>query len=144
MADITRTPASVGILFPQNAEIFDFVSAEALTAGQPVFMDATTGKVKYSDANDSARDELLGIALKSVGANQPVGVLRKGHVAGFTLAGNYGTYVYVSNTAGELADASGTALLPVGQVVCVPDETPSKVLFVDIPWRYVDLVDDVV
>lgn len=144
MANITRTAASVRILKPQDAEIHDFYAAETIEAGQPVMGDATTGKVKVADADDAARDELLGIALKSVLAGQPVAVLKKGHVAGYTITQNYFTYVYVSNDIGELADAAGAAPLPVGQIVNMPDETPSKVLYVDVTWAARDFVDDVV
>lgn len=139
MADITRTAADVRIVFPDDAKVFDFVAAEDLEAGQPVMGDASAGTVKRADANDAARDELLGIALKSVKAGQPTGVLKRGHVTGFTLSQNYFTPLYVSNTLGELADTVGTANLPVGIILPMPDSTPTKLLYVDVRWS-VDLI----
>lgn len=135
MADITVTAARVAPIFPKDAEIYDMIAAETLTAGQPVYIDGTTGKVKYADANDAARDELHGIALNGARAGQAVAVLKRGHVYGYTLAGNYGSKAYVSDTAGVLADAAGTASLPVGIVVPLSDASISKALYVDVAWK---------
>lgn len=136
MTDIVATAAKIAVVHPGIAEIYDGVASEAITAGQPVTMDATTGKFLVADANGTGgRNTLDGIALKTVGAGQAVPVLKRGLVAGYTLAGNYRSKVYVSDTAGTLADAAGTASLPVGTVRRLSDENPTKLLFVDIPWN---------
>lgn len=135
MADIVATPAKIAPLFPGIAEIYDFIAAEAIVAGQPVTLVAASGKVQVSDANGTGgRNTVYGIALKTVGAGQGVSVLKRGHLAGYTLAGNYGSLAYVSDTLGTLADAAGTAPLPVGRVVGVSDATVTKALYVDIQW----------
>lgn len=135
MTDIALTAAKVSLIFPGIAEVYDAIAAESITVGQAVTFVAATGKVQVSDANAAGRNTVHGIALKSVGAGQAVSILKRGHLAGYTLAGNYGSHVYVSDTAGALADAAGTASLPVGQVVPMSDASLTKVLYVDIAWR---------
>ena len=134
MADITCTAAQVAPVFPDEAEIFDFVAAAAITAGAPAYI-TSAGKVDNADANGSGTDTFRGIALSTVGAGQPVSVLKKGHVYGYTLSGAYDSLVYVSNTAGALADAAGGTSLIVGRVVPLSD-TPNytKVLYVQASW----------
>jgi hypothetical protein len=133
MADIVVTAAKVGVVFPGIAEIYDAVAAEAITAGQPVAF-TTAGKVQVCDANVAGRNVLHGIAVMAAGAGQAVSILKRGHLFGFTLAGAYGSKAYVSDTLGVLADAAGTASLPVGQVVPLSDAAKTKVLYVDINW----------
>lgn len=136
MADIVRTKAQIAVVFPSKAVIFSAVAGAAIEAGQPVHFDATTKKVVLADANDAAHDEIHGIALEDAAAGAAVAILKEGHVYGYTL-GNVGTYAYVSNTVGELADAAGTAVLPVGMVVPLTDvPTLTKVLYVDIAWAF--------
>lgn len=134
MADITRTKAKVAVLFPDEAEIYSFIAAAAIEAGQPLYL-TTAGKVNLADANGSGTDTFFGLALESVGANAAVSVLKRGHVAGFTLSGAYGSAVYVSNTAGELADAAGGTSLLVGHVVPMSDPSLTKVLYINaLAW----------
>lgn len=136
MADITVTAAKVAVVHPGIAEIYDAVASEAITAGQPVTQDATTGKLLVADANGAGgRNTVDGIALKTVGAGQACPVLKRGFCAGFTLSGSYRAKLYVSDTAGSLADGAGTASLPVGTIRRLSDENPTKLLFVDIPWN---------
>ncbi len=63
----------------KDAEIRSFVAAAAITAGQPVYIDAN-GKVNLADANGAGAAKFRGIALESVGAGSPVSVLRRGEV----------------------------------------------------------------
>lgn len=118
MADITRTKAKIGVVYPNKAEIDNGIAAVAIEAGQPVYIDSN-GKYNLADANDAAADQFRGIALESVAAGQPVSVLVRGECYGFTLAGAYDSEVFVSNSVGELADAAGGTSLSVGRVVAV-------------------------
>lgn len=137
MADIVRTKAQIAVVFPSKAVIFSAVAGAAIEAGQPVYFDTTTKKVLLSDANGSGTTKIHGIALEDAAAGAAVGILKEGHVYGYTLSGDVGSFAYVSDTVGELADAAGTAVLPVGMVVPLTDvPTLTKVLYVDIPWAF--------
>lgn len=133
MADLTVTAAQVATVFPTKADVVSYVSAAALTAGQPVYVN-TSGKAGVADANGAAPiNTFRGIALETVGAGQPVSVLRRGELYGFDLSAlAFDAAVYVSDTAGSLADAAGTASLRVGRVQPLADaSTVNKVLFVE-------------
>jgi len=134
MADLTRTKAQVAVVFPQYAEIYDFIANEAIEAGQPVYQ-LTTRKVAKADANGAGLQQFRGIALKDVGAGQAVSVLKKGHLEGFDLSSlNGDARVYLSDTVGELADAAGTMTVPVGRVFGLSDANLSKCLYVEANW----------
>ncbi len=134
MADIALVAAQVAVLFPQKAEIFDFIATAAITQGQAVYQ-LSTGKIGVADANDAGKQQFRGIALKGGGAGQAISVLKKGHVAGFTVAGlNADVAVYLSDTAGALADAAGTMSVIAGRVVCLSDANLTKVIFIDADW----------
>lgn len=137
MSDITVTAAKVGVTFPDKAEIFDFVAAETITAGQAVYV-TSAGKVGVADANASGKQQCRGIALNGGGAGQAISVIKRGHVSGFTLAGAYDSLAYLSDTAGALADAAGTMSVPVGRVVPLSDASLTKVLYVDARWGGLD------
>jgi hypothetical protein len=134
MADITCTAAQVAVVNPHNAEIYDFIATEAITAGQPVYQ-LTTGKVGVADANAAGKQQFRGIALKSVGAGQAVSVLKKGMITGFGIGSlNRDVAVYLSDTAGSLADGAGTMTVICGRVVSLSDAALSRVLYVDADW----------
>lgn len=134
MADITVTAAQVGVVYPDEAEIYTGIAGVAITAGAAVFFNTSTGKLALSDGSGAGTAVVIGIALNSAGAGQAVSVLRKGHVYGFTLAGNYGAACYLSDTdTGILADAAGTVSVVVGRIAALPDSAATKVLFVNAP-----------
>lgn len=134
MADITVTAAQVAVTHPHNAEIYDFIATEAITAGQAVYQ-LTTGKVGVADANAAGKQQFRGIALKSVGAGQAVSVLKRGFVTGFGISGlNRDAAVYLSDTAGSLADAAGTMSVICGRVFSLSDSDLSKVLYINADW----------
>jgi len=131
MADITATAAQIARPLPHSDLVFDFIAAEAITAGQPVYLNSA-GKVAVSDANIAGKQRVNGIALKSVAASQATSVLVKGHLAGFALSGvAYDGALWLSDTAGSLADAPGTQSIRVGRVTSLPDKSFSKLLYVD-------------
>lgn len=138
MADIALTAARIAAVFGFATERFDMIAAVALTPGQVVYRDSN-GKAALADANAGGGAEMAaGIALNACGAGGAVSVLKSGHIAGFTVSGlAYGARVYLSDTAGALADASSTTnLIPVGSVVSLSDADLTKVLYVDFspPW----------
>ena len=133
MADITVTAAKVAPVFPEKAEIFDMIAAEAITKGQAVYQ-TTAGKAGVADANASGKQQFRGIALNAAAAGAAVSVLKKGHLSGFTLSGNYDSAAYLSDTAGALADAAGTMSVLCGRVMALTDKDLTKVLYVDADW----------
>lgn len=134
MADIALTAAQIAVVFPRWAEIHDFVAAEAITKGQALYQ-LSTGKVGVADANAAGKQQFRGIALNKAGAGQAVSVLKKGHVAGFTVSGlNADAQAFLSDTAGALADAAGTLSVAAGRVVSLPDSDQTKVLYIDADW----------
>lgn len=134
MSDIALTAAKIAEIFPEKAEIYDLIAAVAITKGQVVYQN-TAGKAALADANaGSGAHDAIGIALNKAGAGSAVSVLKKGHVEGFTVSSMaYDAPVYLSETAGALADApSATNPVQVGKVVAMTDApTLTKVLYVD-------------
>ena len=93
------------------------VAVEAILAGSPVRED-TAGK--WTNANGSIASEALaeGIALRTVAANEPLTVLRKGVVDGFTFSTEaYGSEVFLGNTDALLQGTAGTVSKKVGNVI---------------------------
>lgn len=133
MAAIVSTEVQISILFPQRAEIYDAIAGEAITAGQAVYFNSS-GKIIKSNAGAAGTAKFAGIALNTAGAGQAVSVLVRGHIAGYTLSGAYGSKAYLSDTAGALADAAGTVSVVAGSVVPLSDASRTKVLYVNSSW----------
>lgn len=136
MAAVALNALLISPVDPDQVDIYDGIALEALTAGAPLYLDPTTGKFGLADANAAGKQQFRGIASKSVGANQAVGVIRRGRIYGYTLTGNYDSLVYLSDTVGTLDTVAGTMTVPVGRVVPIAD-TPSaqtKVLYVEADW----------
>lgn len=135
MTAIAVTAAQVAVVIPEEAEVYDYIAAATITAGQAVYLVAATGKVDLADANASGKQQFRGIALTGGGAGQAISVLKRGLVYGFTLAGDYDSLAYLSDTAGGLDDAAGTMTVHVGRVASLTDAgTLTKVLYVDADW----------
>jgi hypothetical protein len=135
MADIALTAAQIALIYPQWAEVYDVVVTEAVTAGQAIYQ-LTTGKFGVADANAAGKQQFRGIALKAAGANGAVTLLKRGHCYGFTVSGlNADVPLYLSDTAGALADAAGTLSVICGRVVAMPNlPTLTKVVYIDADW----------
>jgi hypothetical protein len=136
MAAIALTAAQVEVLDPSKAEIYPFIAAVTITAGQAVYL-LTNGKVGLADADAAApAPQFLGIALCGGGAGQVIDVLKRGRVGGFTVSGlNAGAKAYLSTTAGGLDTAATGTLAPVGMVVAESSSNLTKVLYVDAIWN---------
>ena len=135
MADLTVTAAQVGPVDPMKAEIYSFIAASTVTAGQAVYQ-TTSGTVAPADANAANLQQIRGIALNGGGAGQAIDVLKKGRVYGFTLTSQtYDDPIYLSDTVGALADSAGTLTVPCGLVVPMADKGLTKVLWINCRWR---------
>lgn len=131
MAAVAYTAAQVSPVFPAQMEAYDYIAAETITQGQPVYIN-TSGKAGVADANGASPiNRFRGIALHKAYAGQAVSILVKGAVYGFTLSGlAYDAPVYVSDTVGTYDDAAGTTSLVVGKVMPLADKDITKVLYV--------------
>lgn len=140
MADIVRTAANISITKDRGYahEIPSFIAGATIAPGQPVYMNTTTGKVLPADGSASGTANLRGIALNAARNGEGVDVLKRGWLEGYTLAGAYDSAVYLSDTAGELADAAGTVSVLIGRVQpsteVAADGTLKKLLYVDIQY----------
>ena len=106
-------------------------AAEAITAGQAVYaLDA--GTVGVADANASGKQQFFGIAINAASTGEAVQVAHKGVVEGFAPAGNAGTLLYLSDTAGGLDTGVGTMTVAVGKVIVLSDGT--KTIYFDTQW----------
>ena len=134
MADIAVTAAQVAPVYPNSPTtvIRDYTCHVAVTIGQSVYGDPTTGKVGLADANDAGKEQFLGIALSTKAIGETVKVLERGEIYGFDLSGvNYFGLVYQGDTAGTLSTtASGTKTVDVGKCVPVNDFSKTKILYV--------------
>ena len=134
MADITIGSNGISLVFSNEADIRDIIAVEAITAGQPVYV-TSAGKAGIADANGSGKQQFRGIALKDTPAGKPCPVLVKGDVSGYVLSGvAYDGIVYLSDTAGSLADAAGTMTVNCGRVTNLTDPDLTKILHVEADW----------
>lgn len=125
-----------------NAEVFtrqfSGPSGEAITAGYMTRYDQTTGL--YMNANASTEADsigLYGMALETVTAPYAVDVVSYALINGYDLSGmDYGDPVYLSDTAGRLADSAGTIPIIVGMVVAGHGQSlgnaPDKLLLLNV------------
>ena len=119
MANLSITAADVAPVRVDEADLFTGPAAEAITAGQYVRLNTTTGYVELGNGSSTAEARAGGIAIKSAAvAGEPVSYVTQGLVSlGNALGGlAYGADVYLSDTDGTLADAAGTVSRIVGTV----------------------------
>jgi len=96
MADLTITPASVATSLGSQVSATAGVS---IAAGQAVYLDSTTNTLKLADADAAASAAVVGIAVNSGSAGQPVTYQPVGLITiGATVV--TGTAYYLSSTAG--------------------------------------------
>lgn len=119
----------------QVMESFTGPAGEAITAGQYVRYNTTTGKIELGNGTSAAEARKGGLALGSVAAGETVTAVRKGIVdLGNALADlTYDDDVFLSDTDATLADTAGTATLIVGTVVPAwGTSTADKLLRLDL------------
>lgn len=119
MTDLSITANNVS---PASSAIKEtLIALEAITAGQVVYKDPTTGKAGLADNNSAtaAVREPYGVALNGAQANQPVTVQTGGRLnIGATVAA--GESYFLSDTAGaicpegDLASGEYTSLIGFG------------------------------
>lgn len=140
MTAVALTAAQIAPVFPDSplTEIIPMVAGATITKGQVVCVTIATGLLDVADANGAGNlVQARGIALNAAAAGQPVSVLRKGFVYGFTVSGlAYDSIVYLSDTVGSLDTSAGSTTVQCGRVMMLSDyPTLTKVLYVDFLWR---------
>lgn len=108
MADLSITAANV--VAGANARVTHGIAGVAITAGQAVFLDQTTGKWALADT-DSATAAVRaahGIALNGAALNQPIAVITEGDVT-IGAAILAGVAYYLSGTAGGICPVADVA-----------------------------------
>lgn len=119
MADISVITA--GIITPMDligqGRQHTVKAGEAIVAGAPVYLDATTGLYLNSDANGAGKDIVDGIASRTVAAGEALTIYVVAILDGYDLSGlNYRAPVYLSNTVGRLSDSAGGTSIIIGRV----------------------------
>ena len=107
MADLIITAADV--LTTTSTRTYTGVAGATVTAGQPVYSDATdSGKYKPADADADASSRAIGIAVHGASNGQPLTVAQYGNLT-----------ISAVMTAGEVYAVSATAggIAPVGDLV---------------------------
>lgn len=136
MTDIALITANK-VEIVESIEQMTLPAVEAISAGQAVRLDTSTGKFTKANGSSSGEARIYGIATKTVAAGEPVTAIRKGVLDGFALSGlNYDAAIYLSDTDGTLANTTGTVSVEVGRVIPGAGVTLGtsfdKILFVDL------------
>lgn len=133
MALITVDPTKVRVV--EVIESYPAAALVAITPGQMVKLDPSTGKVNLALSTTAPNALTIGMALSDT-ARQPMSptILRRGIVdLGSALdAMNFGDVVYLNDTGGSIGTAAGTVSKPIGTVVAgYGNTTMDKFLRID-------------
>jgi len=117
MADVTIVAADIRPL--KGCVVKRFAAGGTLTPGQPVYLSAAN-TVSAADGSAVATAACIGVVIAgpdgavSFSAGDQVDVVLYGPVAGYSTNMGYGTYFYVDDDAGVIADAAGTKSTIIG------------------------------
>lgn len=127
MADITY-------LVTGKAHVWDVidqhtaVASTDITVGQPINL-TSSGTWQLADANASGKYVSVYIATRTAKSGEPLTGARQGMLDGLSVASLANNAdVFLSDTAGALADAAGTNSYKVGVVLQVPGVGPTGTL----------------
>jgi len=131
--EIAFTAAKVAVVYPEQAEIYNVITAEAVAVGDALYQ-TTSGTFGLADANAEGRQQFRGIALETATSiGKSISMLKRGILAGYTLA-TYEDNVYLSDTAGDLSTVAGTLTVYCGRVMSLPDPSLTEVLYIEADW----------
>lgn len=128
MANLTQTAGNV---VPASGASIEYGTAgETITAGMPVYRDASSGKYMKA-ANDTAtKAAAVGVAVNGAALNQPITVQTKGGInLGATLA--VGTTYCVSDTAGAICPDSDIGEAEFKTILGVATTTSNLALLIN-------------
>jgi len=122
MADLSLvTSNEVNVV--ESIEQMTLPAGEAITPGQVVRLDTSTGKFTKANATTVAEGRAYGIATgkKAIAAGEPMTAVRQGVLDGFDLSSfDYDAAIYLSITDGALTNVDPSAYgetIPVGRVI---------------------------
>lgn len=107
-------------------------AAEAITAGQMVRLDTSTGKATLSNATTAAEARTRGMAITGANAaGVTLTVVKRGvlDIGEAMAALDYDAAIYLDNTDGAMGTAAGSVSLVVGRVVPAWGYTTADKLF---------------
>lgn len=106
MSDLTIVAADVNVLRWGTSE--PGKGGASLTPGAPCYYDTSEGTLKLAEADDDTHRQYAGLATRTSSSGEANTLLNEGDIyLGSALDGlNLGAWVYLSATAGKLADAS--------------------------------------
>lgn len=120
MAALTITAARVGLVKTDSEHQMTGPAGAAITAGQYVRQDATTGRfIPGAATNAGTLGTSGGIAIESASIGSPVTIARPGawvDLGDALDALAFDAPVYVNDAAGSLGDAAGTTSKIIGYV----------------------------
>lgn len=118
MADIALVTSN-RVEVVESFEQMTLPAAEALSPGNAVRLDTSSGKFTKANGTSAAEARIYGIACgtHAIAAGMPVTAVRRGVLGGFNFSQAYDAAIYLSDTDGTLADAAGTVSTVVGRVV---------------------------
>lgn len=116
MADITFTKGSVSLL--NDASPIRVTAGAAITAGQVIYIDGANG-AKLADASAAGTALVAGVAIapKDAASGDTLDVAVPGSLVGGFSGMTPGDLLYLSDTAGALADAAGTVSKPCARAI---------------------------
>lgn len=135
MTAIVNTSDQSRLVDPASCETYPAIAAVALTPGQLVYLN-TAGKYAVALATTAPTMKQMGVCLSTVAAGQAFTLLKRGHMAGFTVSAlAYGALLYVSDTVGVADTAAGTVSRIIGCVVPKTDPSLTKLAYFDFDWK---------
>ncbi len=117
-----------------SSQVDFFTLAVDFTAGQLGAIDSN-GEAVLADADAAGAQQVRFLALSGGSAGQTISGLEKGGIAGFTISQAYDASLFVSNTAGAIADAAGTLEVKCGIVKSRNDASKTKYVWFDADLR---------
>lgn len=130
MADVTLTAVTVDRVTDPNPVIVTGDAGATIAAGQPVYFDSGTTSYKLANAvTSSATAKVVGIAINSAIAGQPVEVLTKGVLTctGLTAGRTYVASGAVSGNIAPDADMEAASTWRNSQIGIALSSTKLKV-----------------
>lgn len=133
MGNITVTAAKVAEVFPEEAEIYNVKVGVDVTKGQALYQMAN-GMYALAQADVLGARQFRGVTLDKANRGGAVRMLKRGHLAGYTLA-TYDDEIYLSDTAGAFSTTIGTLVVKCGRVMSMPDDpTLTEIAYIEADW----------
>src|SRR5262245_57867332 len=103
MAELTIGPSQV--LSGPDADFYQGIAGQAVTAGQAIYLDSLSNRLRLADANGSQDSaEVVGIALHQAAAEQPLRIQTAGTLTLGATAAPANSTVYIAGaTPGGIA-----------------------------------------